>query len=828
MARAFALAAFFATVIERAASAPAPDSEGDAASWPRNDADETCMLQQVAHSRTNTAATQSVTISHATWRLEQKTTSAKEVFATVHGVIGSAKAKMAATSNRTRGAEAYGRALQRELVPKVRAAALELERLKDAQQAIVKQCDTNLQADQQSQRDLQHAFRQKSSALQACAAEERNHLQKWSSATAYAAQAAACENLRGEVDAAACSHASHAQGLCESYEDCRCAKTKVQCYRTQLLEAHQSQCISSALVLAAGDVESLVRHLGDCEASTKPSFETIGAMPPPMACQDAVTSSCLDGFLELHVGADETWSVPCGACPAITLGQSAFTRVSIEASADASADVSTEASIEASTETSIETSTETSAEALAETSPMTSAKTFTQAYIKVYKSLRARFMIWLPEATILKNHFWIAVNPRHRSAMNFQLIEYGSKTMGSKTADSETITHTASEFIAPVILIAVGIPLAVLAVSCFIADSLPAAVHGPARGGSQPVKAESKPNPMNPMSPQNFSTPKLPVQSVRGGSSPYTKPCEHYSMSQGGSLMPSANSNKAEMFDLSRGGSLVPSMRPSFIGGTPHNPPDVYSMSRGGSLMPSMRPSLVNVHSHGIAVTGLCPELNVPTGNECIVGMPSLVDSKPGEVLLKNIVDKGGQPLLYAGVTSAPAGGEYVFLAKKTRGTSDSPQERQELAFCETGGVVRAQGWLGKIFSWEGELYAQVREAMADDEVRRSSVGPSGVSPRMSMTGPNKSYIIVSAAGPPWELRVQGNFKERKLTIEDGNKQTVAMVSPGYDLGLASASAHDFYRLRLGPGANSCTVMLALLTIERLLGLSGGNARALV
>lgn len=165
--------------------------------------------------------------------------------------------------------------------------------------------------------------------------------------------------------------------------------------------------------------------------------------------------------------------------------------------------------------------------------------------------------------------------------------------------------------------------------------------------------------------------------------------------------------------------------------------------------------------------------------------------------MLKNITDKAGESLLYVGLTAAPAGGEYVLLAKK---------DQQELAFCELGTAVQTEGWSGKIFRWDGELYARLREERTSEVGRRSGI-----------PGTHRTFAVLSAVGAKWELRITGNFKERKLCIEDGDRQVVAMVSPGDELCFAQAPG-EFYKLRLGPRADSCTVIVALLAIERLLG----------
>lgn len=176
---------------------------------------------------------------------------------------------------------------------------------------------------------------------------------------------------------------------------------------------------------------------------------------------------------------------------------------------------------------------------------------------------------------------------------------------------------------------------------------------------------------------------------------------------------------------------------------------------------------------------------------------------------MKNITDKFGQPLLFVGLTSAPAGGEFILLTKK---------DQQELAFCEltTGD---ADGWRGKIFRWDGELFARVREETASERGRDSIT--SAASSMYDPAGP--SFVVCSATGSPWELRVTGNIHDRRMTIENEAQEVVAMVSPGEELAFQGPQGPrtrvdgEFYKLRLAPHGDTCTIIVAFLAIERML-----------
>lgn len=246
-----------------------------------------------------------------------------------------------------------------------------------------------------------------------------------------------------------------------------------------------------------------------------------------------------------------------------------------------------------------------------------------------------------------------------------------------------------------------------------------------------------------------------------------------------------------------------------------NEPPCGSIISRGQVDSPSPSPA----RALGVAAVGLCPELTIPEGNECILGIPSLAQLVPGEVL-KTVNNKDGQALLYVGLTRSPTGGEYVLLTRR---------DRQELAFCETGPSVRSQGFAGRVCRNDGEVYAWLREWNETDEQRwaaaplrewtddsepRTPLGQQ--TPWSAIPGPHRSFVMFSAIGPAWEVRITGNFRERMLAIEDGRSGVLAMVSPTEDLSGRQRAAGDSYRLRLGPGADACAMIVAIMAIERL------------
>lgn len=244
-----------------------------------------------------------------------------------------------------------------------------------------------------------------------------------------------------------------------------------------------------------------------------------------------------------------------------------------------------------------------------------------------------------------------------------------------------------------------------------------------------------------------------------------------------------------------------------------------------GQLSPMHHPLDSPKKIPGKAPLGLCPELVVPEGSECILGIPSIAGEKSGEVSLKNITDKFGQPLLFVGLTSAPAGGEYILLTK---------QDQQELAFCELSVAPQAGGWCGKIFRWDGELFARLREDRPPLSTVPSKAGLSRCNSDMSQAsafGPaGPAFVVSSAAGPPWEIRVTGSIKDRRMTVENGNREVVAMISPGEELaigrpqGVRARVDGESYKLRLASEVDTCTIIVAFLAIERLLSQQGRDS----
>merc|ERR1719223_2587747 len=180
----------------------------------------------------------------------------------------------------------------------------------------------------------------------------------------------------------------------------------------------------------------------------------------------------------------------------------------------------------------------------------------------------------------------------------------------------------------------------------------------------------------------------------------------------------------------------------------PYGQAQVFAMSTGSLHPRHSVPALADSRHLSREAVGLCPDLTVPEGNECILGIPFLAGSILDDVVLKTIANKDGQPLLHAGLTRSPAGGEYIVLMGR---------DRRELAFCETGSAVRAEGWTGKIFRRDGKAHARFREASHGDQQKWIGLFPPHLpsteerrfeSPWSMIPGPLKTFVIISAAEP--------------------------------------------------------------------------------
>jgi len=217
--------------------------------------------------------------------------------------------------------------------------------------------------------------------------------------------------------------------------------------------------------------------------------------------------------------------------------------------------------------------------------------------------------------------------------------------------------------------------------------------------------------------------------------------------------------------------------------------------SRGGSVQSSAAPSEVALERP--ECTSLCAELVVPPHGECVFALPVLQMPVCDEMVVRDVTDKNGEPLLHLALTripgdeAKPTQSEYVMLGK----TDDS-----ELAFCE---LELGQGDRRcSIFSLSGDLFAHLEEEW-----------------NFPVAAGERSFVVSGAAPMRWKLRFHGDFVGRKVQgINVATGRPVALISPGSDL--SHRSHGENYKVRLGPLADSGLVIVSLVVIDRILRIS--------
>lgn len=677
--------------------------------------------------------------------------SASDALATVWSLVDAIKQGSNDISNITLAAKDYASIVELDVIPNIEAALGEIDNLLATQREFVKQCDARLREGVMKGTSLHHIFLEKRSLHKACASAESvlaADVADCLHSTAVQAECshfeaslsektAQCADLQAAVDAAACAQASHSRNVCKEYGDCRANSMAVYQNAAKSLEkrTHGQLAELDEAKRARCIASSLVDSAGDVDSMMK------------------LIKGCDD------IASDEKDS-------------SRFSLVDVDAMPPSLACENTPAHqcVDDFVELDLGRS-------VTWRSPCASCPAMARMAVPPVSppiSWLSSFGALLSSA---KNLTQATIDPRQRSAMTVSLIGVGDKVIASSLGQSAST----GQYVA----ILIAVPLVALGIALGVAVACSPGLHSNRSGELSPTR-----RPGSSLLRQR-DRKEMPSPKVADPRPP--------SMHSVGSFhdRPSLGGGHAYGNFHDR-----PSLGGGHAYGNFHSPPFSQSHSpfptnQRVSLPPNLGAPVGHLHQPSGLPGGLCPELMVPEGSECILGIPSLSNAPQGEVMLKNITDKTGEALLYVGLTAAPAGGEYVLLAKK---------DQQELAFCELGSSVESEGWNGKIFRWDGELYARIREE-SPLELGRLSSGISGA---------HRTFAVLSAVGAPWQLRVTGDFKEQKLCVEDDSRCVVAMVSPGNEL--AFSHAGEFCKLRLGPQADSCTVIVALLAIERLLG----------
>uniref|UniRef100_A0A7S1EW40 Uncharacterized protein n=1 Tax=Noctiluca scintillans TaxID=2966 RepID=A0A7S1EW40_NOCSC len=200
--------------------------------------------------------------------------------------------------------------------------------------------------------------------------------------------------------------------------------------------------------------------------------------------------------------------------------------------------------------------------------------------------------------------------------------------------------------------------------------------------------------------------------------------------------------------------------------------------------------------------TCLCSELVVPLRGECVLVLPSLRNVLSDDMVLRDIVDRNGKPLLRLALTRVPTGSrrstqsELLMLAKLNE---------QDLTWCELEVPRLEKGRAHcSIFCASGVLFASLREE--DGETQDES---------------HRSFVVSGASrDDPWRLRINGDFASRKLSVTNlSTGKPVAVVTSGQDMAF-TRSTEDYYKVRLGPLGDSALVIMSCVVIDRILTLT--------
>lgn len=242
----------------------------------------------------------------------------------------------------------------------------------------------------------------------------------------------------------------------------------------------------------------------------------------------------------------------------------------------------------------------------------------------------------------------------------------------------------------------------------------------------------------------------------------------------------------------------------------------------------------------------LCPELVSPMKNECIIVVPSLAEIPAGQSTYDtNIMSKTGNPIVRITVARIvklthedPAktfksllgsSGTQVF----ERIEMISWKRQKLLCYCElqaaevsdsSGGSRSSRFSMDQhprgssedsdsdrstssrhfecsIYRHTGELFAVLEEALE----------PSPVGQQV--------FILSSANGSGWRLRIQGDVAQRSLTVLDPSGKQIVAVETSDKLKFATRDkTAKYYQLRAQPKVDAGVVMGALLAIDRIPG----------
>jgi hypothetical protein len=193
--------------------------------------------------------------------------------------------------------------------------------------------------------------------------------------------------------------------------------------------------------------------------------------------------------------------------------------------------------------------------------------------------------------------------------------------------------------------------------------------------------------------------------------------------------------------------------------------------------------------------------LIVPEDKECVVALPNIALLRPGSDK-HNITDKKGVPLFVMQFQTGPASGMRAVLHGPKSPTfsliiADKSGQRI-LATCEVTATPANSEQLGLITARDGRHFAWIRRANAQENA----------------AGEPNVLTVASAVGESWKMLIRGALFGQDITVTDEDGRTIGIASATNDA--TPRGTLECRMLRLGPGAESCLMMLSVLAAECL------------
>jgi len=208
---------------------------------------------------------------------------------------------------------------------------------------------------------------------------------------------------------------------------------------------------------------------------------------------------------------------------------------------------------------------------------------------------------------------------------------------------------------------------------------------------------------------------------------------------------------------------------------------------------------------------GLCPELVVPDGSECVLAIPTLESLPAHAATLEHcIVDKTGEPLLRIIVERKVGQGPGVAQETLERLTLAAWKDGYALVSAEVHvptGRTPQGGPYCIISHPQGQVFARVEEVAGE--------------------GQASTFVLSSATGAQWQYRIHGFVQDRSLTVTTSAAQLVAAVEPGTSFNFETHGV-EFYKLRVAPRVDAGLLSIAMLAIDRLSRSSASRRRGSV